>query len=282
MGTRTDLAIELEAEIKEEKNGIIRKTKILKDIKLTKIEIVNGQGEKIIGCKKGKYITVEFPDILKLADYSILEEVIAKALVSLLPQNRKTILVVGLGNREIGCDNIGPETASKILATRHIVGDFAKQIGLNNLRSVSVITTDVLGKTGLESTEICQGVVKKIKPDAVIAIDALAAKSVSRLFKTVQLTNTGISPGSGVKNARKELSEQTLGVPVIAMGVPSAVDAVTLSKELTGHNANSNSDLIVTPKDCDLLSHRISEILARALNVTLQPEIPPEILFDLV
>lgn len=279
MSARTDLAIELEI---KKWDGINKKTKTLKDIKITEIEIKNELGEKIINRKKGKYVTIEFTDILKISDYKDLEKAISEELISLLPSERETVLIVGLGNREIGCDSIGPETAAKILATRHIVGDFANEIGLKNLRSVSVITTDVLGKTGLESTEICDGVVKKIKPDAIIAIDALAAKSVSRLFKTIQLTNTGISPGSGVKNARKELSLKTLGVPVIAVGVPTAVDAVTLSEELTGHNVNSNSELIVTPKDCDLLSHRISEILARALNVTLQPEISPEILFDLV
>lgn len=282
MNIRTDLAIELEERNPQKTSSIEKKETKKGNIKITEINIKNKAAEEEIGRKKGKYITVEFPDILKISDYSELEETIRANLVALLPEKREKILVVGLGNRNITCDNIGPNTASKILATRHIAGSFAESIGLKNLKSVAVITPDVLGKTGIEATEICEGVVKKIKPDAIIAIDALAAGSVSRLFKTVQITNTGIEPGSGVKNGRKELSFESLSVPVIALGVPTAVDALVLAQELTEAVPKTDCDLIVTPKDCDLLSHRISEILSRSLNSLLQPEIEPEILFDLV
>jgi len=189
----------------------------------------------------------------------------------LLTKSRQNVLVVGLGNRNITADSIGPKTAEKILATRHIMGNFAKSIGLENLKSVSVIVPDVLGKTGIEVQEILSGVIKKTNADTVIVIDALCAKSKDRIFRTVQLTDSGIAPGSGVKNSRKELSKNTLGVNVIAIGVPTVIQF-----------PNDSENLIVTPKECDLLSDKISEILARCLNIYLQPEIEPEILLELV
>ena len=229
----------------------------------------------------GKYITVQFPDLLKIADFEPLKNALRESLSCLLSE-RDNILVVGLGNREITADAIGPVTVSKLLATRHIAGEFAKNIGLSGLKSVSVISPDVLGKTGIETYEIVESVVKKIKPSAIIALDALAAGSVERLFCTVQLCNTGISPGSGVKNSRKELSEDTLGIPVIGIGIPTVVDAGNLAFELTEKEPRKGIDMIVTPKDCDILCHKISEVLGQVLNEFLQPEIEREILYSLV
>ena len=190
--------------------------------------------------------------------------------------------MAGLGNTDITPDAVGPLTAKGILATRHITGQFAESIGLKGLKSVSVISPGVLGKTGIEVRELIIGAAAAVNPDAVIVIDALASKSTERLFKTVQLCDTGISPGSGVKNSRSEISEKTLGVPVIAVGVPTVVDAETLAFELTNKEPERESGMFVTPKEVDLLCERISEILSAALNVFLQPEIDEDIILGLV
>ncbi len=282
MSFRTDMAIELEKCAKSPVSGIRKSEKKIGDVSLCEIEIESLEGERALSKPRGIYITAEFENILKVADYSEIEQAFFEGLNRILPKKREKILVVGLGNKDITCDSIGPLTASKILATRHISKEFAKQIGLEGIKNVSVITPNVLGKTGLEAGEMIEGIKPKINPDAVIAIDALTAGSISRLFRSVQLCNTGISPGSGVKNSRKELSEKTLGVPVIAVGVPTVVQATTLAFELTGKEPNLEEDMIVSPKDCDLLCHRISEILANVLNKILQPQIPPHILCELV
>lgn len=267
MALRTDLAIEQS----EKQTGYLKTTEKNGEISICKIEN-----------REEKYITVSFEDIQKITDYGEIKKEIKKELSALIGEDKKSFLLVGLGNREITPDSIGPLTAERILATRHISGAFAEQIGLKGLKKVAVIVPNVLGKTGVETGEFVESIVKKTKPDIVIAIDALAAGSMTRLFRTVQLTNTGISPGSGVKNSRKELSENTLGVPVIAVGVPTVMTAESLSLELCGKEPENTGEMIVTPKDNDLLCHRISEILASALNETLQPEIAPEILSALV
>ena len=176
-------------------------------------------------------------------------------------------MAAGLGNTEITPDALGPAVARGIFATRHIPKELTKAAGLDLLRQVSVITPGVLGQTGIEAGELIKAAAVKIKPDAVIVIDALAAQSGDRLFKTVQLCDTGISPGSGVKNNRREISEKTVGVPVVAIGVPTVIDADTLSE---------------TPKDVDMLTQRLAKLLAEAINMFLQPETDPEIISALV
>lgn len=282
MSLRTDLAIESTEGIDTDIQGIKSTERTSNSVKITKTEILSEKAEEALGREKGKYITLEFltPDTPEL--FSVAKTEIIGALGELIPEGAKSILVIGLGNSEIVSDSIGPETAGRLLATRHIAGDFAESIGLNGLRTVSVFIPNVLGKTGIETGEIAEGITGKIHPDAVIAIDALASQSVRRLFKTVQLCNTGISPGSGVKNSRHALNEKSLGVPVIAIGVPTVVDALTLAYEITGEEAKEDIDMILTPKDADILCHRISEILSTALNIFLQPEIPEEILLELV
>ena len=219
---------------------------------------------------------------MKISDDEEIKKNIIESLCMIMPEKREKVLVVGLGNRDITSDAVGPVVTKKILATRHLKKDFAEKIGLKGLKSVSVIIPDVLGNTGMEVLEIIKGIKEKTEPDVIIVIDALAAASYKRLFKTVQLTNTGISPGSGVKNKRKELSEKTLGIPVIAIGVPTVVDAVSLSKELAERKKVLQTDLIVTPKDAALLIKRISYIISSALNVFLQPEIDEDLLLSLV
>lgn len=269
MAFRTDLAIEKE----NGENAFEKEEETKENIKLTRL--LNKE-------KKEKYITIEFPSLELISDYEEIEKKITNELKKAFDKECEKILVVGLGNTEITPDSIGPKTAQKILATRHIAGAFAEQIGLKGIKSVAVISPNVLGKTGIETAELIKGVVDKIKPDGVIAIDALASLSVNRLFRSVQISNNGISPGSGVKNSRREISEKTLNIPVVAIGVPTVVEASNLAFELTGKEITEQTDMIVTPKDADLLSHRISEILARSINVFLQPEIDKEVLFSLV
>lgn len=278
MSKRTDLAIEENIVLE----GIKSEEKNLGDVKITTVKIDNPKTAEKFGKKRGKYITVEFRDIEKITDYSEIKKALILSLKTLLKEGPENILVVGLGNREITADSIGPRVAERIFATRHIAGEFAKKIGLHGLHSVSVVTPNVLGKTGIEVTELVAGLVNKIEPQAVIAIDACVSLSINRLFKTIQLSNSGISPGSGVKNSRKELSFKTLGVPVIAIGIPTVVNAEVLAFELTGKETEINTDMVVTPKESDLLCHKISEILSEALNVFLQPEIEEDLLFNLV
>lgn len=282
MSIRTDLAIELCGGEKEELKGIEKEFKKEGDIKISTVKVTSPDGERVTGKPRGIYITLEFPPIYKISDYTEIKKITKKALDTLLGGKRESILVAGLGNTEITPDAVGPLTARQILATRHITGQFAESIGLKGLRSVSVITPGVLGQTGIETTELIKGAAETVKPDALIVIDALAAGSAERLFRTIQLCNTGISPGSGVKNARQEISEKTLGIPVIALGVPTVTDADTIAFELTGKEPEKSSDMFVTPKDVDLLADRISEILALSLNSFLQPEIDEEIIAGLV
>lgn len=278
MTQRTDLAIEKNISSLAEKPI----EKRVGDVKITSLNIVDEKTAQAVGKEKGKYITLEFPSLLKITDYKDIKNTLLEALRELFPKQIKSITVVGLGNREITADAIGPDTVTRLLATRHIAGEFAESIGLKGLRSVSVIAPNVLGKTGIESSELVEAVVKKVKPDAVLVIDALASKSVKRLFTAIQLSNSGISPGSGVKNSRKELSEKSLGLPVVALGVPTVVDALTLAFELTGRETVNDCDLVVTPKDTDILTHRMSELLANVINIFLQPEIEEEVLSELV
>ena len=282
MSKRTDLAIELEENISGETSGIIKKAKKTNEISVSTIEIISDSAAQKLGKEKGKYITVEFPAVDKIDSFEDIKNEIILSLKELIPVGAENILVIGLGNDEITADSIGPKTAAKLLATRHIAGEFAENIGLSGLHSTSVLVPNVLGKTGIEVSEIAEGIISKIKPQAVIVIDALASMSINRLFKTVQLSNTGISPGSGVKNSRKELSKKNLGVPVIAVGVPTVVDALTLAFEITENIPKNDTDMIVTPKDADILCQKLSEILSEAINLFLQPEIAPEILFSLV
>ena len=282
MSIRTDLAVELSGGENEEIRGVEKEIKKEGEIRVSSIKITSKEGEEAIGKPMGSYITLEFPPIYKICDYSELQNSVVSALAQLLAEGKESILIAGLGNTEITPDAVGPLTAKQILATRHISGQFAENIGLKGLKSVSVITPGVLGQTGIETAELIKGAVTAVKPDAVIAIDALAAKSTKRLFKTVQLCNTGISPGSGVKNSRRELSEKTLGVPVIALGIPTVTDADTLALELTGKEPERPTDMFVTPKEVDLLVERISELLALSLNRFLQPEIDGEIISQLV
>ncbi len=281
MSVRTDLAIEHDCTVDEKTKGIKQTEEQSGSIKTTVTQVLDGDGEHLIGRPCGTYVTVEFPDIESLADTGELEAALAGALGK-FKKPVGTVLAVGLGNTDITPDAVGPLTADGILATRHIAGKFAESVGLYGLKSVAVATPGVLGKTGIEAVELVKSAADAVKPETVFVIDALAAKSPERLFKTVQLCDTGIRPGSGVKNSRSELSEKTVGVPVIALGVPTVTDAESLAFSLTGKEPETESGMFVTPKEVDLLTEKMSKILSSVLNRYFQPDIDPDIIDSLV
>ena len=201
--------------------------------------------------------------------------VLGKELRRLLPP-QGTVLVVGLGNEAITPDALGPRAASLVLATRHIPDELARSVGLTDLRPCAVVTPGVLGNTGVESSELVAGVCRAVRPCAVIAIDALAACELSRLGCTVQLSDTGIAPGSGVGNDRRALNRDTLGVPVIGMGVPTVVDACTLVRDLTEEELEPHGTaMMVTPREIDLMIDRAARLLAMTVHAALQPTYSP-------
>ncbi len=276
MNFRTDLALERRELIKDSvPDGVDFEEKIDGDIKITRIKIVSPEGERALSKPRGNYITVELPKISGLPNESEKEiEIISKE-ISALVGNDGCVLVVGLGNRDITPDNVGPKTIDFTLATRHI----ADKMPELNFRSVAAISPGVMGQTGIETSEIVKSVCDRIKPSAVIVVDALAAKSVHRLLSTVQISDTGITPGSGVNNARAELSQNTLGVKTIAVGVPTVVDAVTVACECMGEMGKAYIEeekfksLMVTPREIDSKVTAISRTLALSIGRALQPDL---------
>ena len=290
MNFRTDLAIELAEQIgnttrqsyqtdqQEEDGTIVSHTKIL-----------TPEGEKQFGKPVGDYITVEVaPFSDSVTDSAQEAEVIALQIRLLLPEQDGLVLVVGLGNLSVTPDALGPRVIDGILATRHLAGEWERVAGQEQLRPVAAMAPGVLGQTGIETSEIIACLCEKIKPSCVIVIDALAARSLKRLGRTVQLSNTGISPGSGAMNRRRELSRKTLGAPVISMGVPTVADGVTVGCDLLAVEGLDNEEaartlfapegqsMLVTPKEIDLLIGRASKILAMAINRALQPSLSQE------
>ncbi len=182
---------------------------------------------------------------------------------------------------EITPDSLGPKTSRRVLATRHIGGEIARSTGLDRLRPVAVMQTGVTGQTGIETGEYILSIVRRIRPTAVVAIDALASRRTERLGCTLQISDTGISPGAGVGNHRTKITKETIGVPVIAIGVPTVVDAQTLAVDILGNDCNRKTQkmlmpqgrqLVVIPREIDLLTERASRLIAFALNGALQNE----------
>lgn len=287
MNFRTDLALERREYIdKHSIDGVISHKKTVNGITVDTITVTNSQGEKALGKPIGTYITVETVPFTNNSDlFSPSLYVLRDELKGLLPEDKGCVLVAGLGNEDITPDALGPRCISLLFATRHIPDELARNIGLSALRPVAGIVPGVLGKTGMESAEIISGIVKKIKPCAVIAVDALAARGTERLGRTVQLSNTGISPGSGVGNHRQTINEETLGVPVIAIGVPTVVDGRTLAfdilekagvDESTIKGSDMKDSMMVTPKEVDALIERASRLIAMAINTALHPDIDGE------
>ncbi len=279
MEYRTDLALEAVAD-STTSSGITQEVSRQGDATVTRITVGSEAAAREIGKPPGAYITIEVPPLSdneeQLEQHA---QTVAAELRRLLPESG-TVLVIGLGNASITPDALGPQAADMVLATRHIRGEYARSMGLDDLRPTAVLTPGVLGQTGVESGEMAAGLCASVRPVAVIAVDALAARSLSRLGCTVQLCDTGISPGSGIGNNRRALSEELLGVPVIGMGVPTVVDAATIARELTGGDAGEvvnprGASMIVTPREVDLVVRRAARLVAMAINAALQPDYSP-------
>ncbi|MGN1202379.1 MAG: GPR endopeptidase, partial [Eubacterium sp.] len=225
----------------------------------------------------GKYITYCVPSFV--SDTDIFDgrlDKLSSILKSLLPQNIRSVLVAGVGNLDITADALGPKTNNYVLATRHIVEGEEKSDMFKDFFSVSGVTTGVLADTGIESAEIIKGVVNVTKPSCVIVVDALAASSSERLGTTVQLSDVGISPGSGVGNHRYEISKNTLGVPVVSIGIPTVVSTAVISNE------KKDEQMFVTPREIDRITEQGAKLIGMSINVCLQKNISPRDLFSLV
>lgn len=278
MGARTDLAIEsLDFAQETLPAGIKQHNEEVGDITITTVEISDDASGEQLGKPAGTYITIE-PTNFKTVPMSFEEEVetIANKLTELIPKDIKSALVVGLGNSDITPDALGPSVIKYIFATRHISSEISKAAGLGELFSVSAIAPGVLGQTGIETAEVIQSLCKETKPGLVIVIDALASKSIDRLGATIQISNTGISPGSGVLNKRKELSSSTLGTTVISMGVPMVVDLQSIAEDYTGKpvgRSDRASNMMVTPREIDVIIEHAAKTIAYAINKALQPSL---------
>ena len=220
---RTDLAIE---SIKDIKN--VSKETIEENIKITNV-VVDEKISELINKKKGNYITIEFEDVTDSSNYEKVKKVFVKELNNLLNllkiDKKASCLIIGLGNSKSTPDSLGPLAINNIIVTNHLYE--LEQLD-QNYRRVSVLAPGVMGQTGLETSDVISSIVNKFKPDFIIIIDALASQSIERVNKTIQMTDTGIHPGSGIGNSRKEISYETLNIPCIAIGVPTVVDAITI------------------------------------------------------
>lgn len=270
MALRTDLAVEARMELDKDPRAQIegmemeqRRTR--EGILISEVRVLNEEGVKKIGRPIGHYITIETKK-LRENDLEVHEkatDVLTRELKKMVSgARRKKVLIVGLGNRFVTADSLGPMTAQRILTTRHIRSGLPKELKAS-LGTVSCVAPGVMGQTGIETEEIIEAVVNKIKPDVVVAVDALAAGSVERLNATIQLCDTGVSPGAGMGNRRQELSRETLGVPVLAIGVPTVVDAAILAEN---NGPEQLKNFYVTTKDMDAVAERLSRIIAGAVN----------------
>lgn len=271
MSARTDLAVEcIDPESGSLPAGIKRRIRRSSACEITEITVESDAAGRAIGKPKGRYITIETARLSAHPDDFTCQAEDISAELSALTGSPRRMLVIGLGNRDITPDALGPLTASGVISTRHI----EDMSGIPPMKNVSAIAPGVLGQTGIEAAEVAAALCDTVKPDCVIAVDALACSDISRLGTTVQISDTGISPGSGVQNRRKELSAATIGVPVIAVGVPTVTDMHTIAENITGRAPDANMpNMMVTPRDIDELIRRTSKLLAFAINKTVQREL---------
>ena len=291
---RTDLALEARESFPEddvEIKGVILSEDYdeQNQIRVSVVEIKDERGAKAMQKPIGTYITIEAPEMEQSNEdyYKPVAEEITKQLRTLAGNLKKEeILIVGLGNREVTPDALGPQVVDNLFITRHLIREYGEEFKKrNDLGSVSAISPGVMAQTGMETVEIIKGIIEETNPKLLIVIDALASRSVSRVNTTVQLTDTGISPGSGIGNYRKALNEESLGTKVIAIGVPTVVDAATIvSDTLTKYMLKSGFDehdinqfiseireqqienMFVTPKNIDESIKRLSFTISEALN----------------
>lgn len=295
---RTDLALEAResmAEAKKKLHGIqVEEYEIVEDhIHVTRVLIETKNAAKSMGKPIGTYITIEAPEILEPDEdyHREISECISKELLSMLPKKEEglSVLVVGLGNREVTADALGPRVLDNLMITRHIMRTYGKAAYENKcVNEISSIEPGVMAKTGMETAEIVKGVVEETQPDVVVVIDALAARSTKRLNRTIQISNAGIQPGSGVGNHRNALTEESLGRTVIAIGVPTVVDAATIvvdamervlkdpkkpeewkDMERIQKAVTQLNSMYMTGKDVDSMIKKVSYTLSEALNMAL-------------
>ena len=272
MFLRTDLATEATLKTDLSAKDVAVHTHKNGAVTLTYTHIRTEDGAAAVGKPCGQYVTMDLPP-LSDSDEELREHatLLGEELKRLLPPTG-CVLVAGLGNESITPDAVGPATAKLVLATRHLEGEFARASGLFDLRPTAVVHPGVVGETGVETAELIRGVCRTVHPAAVIAVDALAAASPARLGTTVQMSDGGIAPGAGVGNHRAALDRHTLGVPVIAIGVPTVVDAAGLLADETGEAFRY---MMVTPREIDLIIHRCARLIAMSIHKALHPAYDP-------
>lgn len=288
---RTDLALEMRESFpgdeKEVQGVVLTKEKLEEEtIEITRVEIKDEKGARAMGKPRGTYVTIESEFLEEKKEFLV--ETLKEYLWELSGEiTGKRILVAGLGNREMTPDSLGPYVVENLFVTRHLLREFGEDFRKKyKMENVSAIVPGVMGQTGMESSEILKGIIRETKPELLIVVDALAARNLNRVNKTIQLTDTGICPGAGIGNNRKELNQKNLGIPVIAVGVPTVVDAATivedrmelaLKKEgyekeeihrfLGSLDYRSMGSFFVTPKTVDEEIRLMGDIISEALNM---------------
>ena len=283
---RTDLALEAReiwqsgAKQADRLRGVTSEQTEQEGYPVTTVRITDEEGQQALGKPIGTYITLEMPGLKRREEDAFPRAVraLAAELRTLLPGDTGSVLVVGLGNRAITPDNIGPTAVGHTLVTRHLVAQIPEHFG--HFRPVAALAAGVLAGTGMESSELVHAVVEQTWPSCVIVIDALASRSLSRVCSTIQLADSGISPGSGVGNHRSALDRETLGVPVIALGVPTVVDVATLCADILAEAGQSElepealqsaaTQLMVTPRDIDQSAADLAKVIGFGVNLALQ------------
>lgn len=284
MAFRTDLAVEA---IENHKTAaalphVRQSDRMLEGFAVHEVRILSEDAAREIGKPQGRYLTLELDALIRREEDAFPRacKALSTLLRELLPRpNDGPVLIAGLGNRMITPDAIGPQTADHVIATRHLVAQSPAIFA--DWRPVSALAPGVLGQTGVETGEVICGVLDRVRPAAVIAVDALAAGRLSRLLRTVQLADTGITPGAGVGNARAALNKETLGVPVIAVGVPTVVDGATLAHEISSQLGQPNCEalddlsqpVMITTRDIDREVADISRMIGYAVNMALHPHL---------
>ncbi len=298
---RTDLALEVRERFEEdnvEVRGVVLKEEEKADgtLRISTVEIKDRHGAEVMRKPIGRYITVEARDMLQCEDDTreLIQKEISEQLDKLCKEKAASrVLVVGLGNREVTPDSLGPLVTDRLLITRHLLREYGQGFLKRNFgkmkrseeTALSAVAPGVMAQTGMETLEIIQGIVREIQPELVIAVDALASRSVTRVNTTVQLTDTGICPGAGIGNNRRALNEESIGCPVIAIGVPTVVDAATIVRDsmermlaeqgcseeekelfLSEVTMKGLDTMFVTPKSIDEAIRQVSEIVAGAIN----------------
>ena len=243
-----------------------------RDVRLTRVKIVSERGAREMGKSRGTYLTLEAPGLASPDEdyHREVSEMIADLLRE-LTGTVESVLVAGLGNRDVTPDALGPQAVSNLMITRHLIREYGREMmGMDGCCVVSGIVPGVMAQTGMETSEILQGIIEETRPDLLIVIDALAARSTRRLGRTVQITDTGIQPGSGVGNHRGSLTKESLGIPVIAIGVPTVVEAAAIVYDAQGNCEKMPPHLngmFVTPKNIDEMIKQLSFTLSEALNM---------------